>query len=390
MSLAFIPDQAASLPYGYDWLAQNAVESNIFYEPAFLVAGLQHLADESVEMCVAREPESAIPLAAIPLRRARRRYGPLPTPVPLVAWLHPYAMACTPLVSPEAPVQALQKLLEKAASRRDGPQVLLLPLMRTDGPVWPLLLQALTNTNRRHALLQTHSRAGVNQPRSAEITLRSLTGKKSCRSINRSREKLSAIGAVSHRTVTQPPDLSAALQTFLALEAFGWKGQKGTALQTAGHDRFAAQAVEALAAGNRARIDITYLDDVAIAATVSLRDGTDCAPRWMPWKTAYDERYANYGAGSLSLAQLTETLLSEAQNNDAPFVLDSLADEGSVIANRLWRQRWQLADVLIDLVPGGSSAYRAIAMAERTRKRAYDAARAARELVRNAKTRKTS
>ena len=101
-------------------------------------------------------------------------------------------------------------------------------------------------------------------------------------------------------------------------------------------------------------------------------------PLWVPWKTAYEERFSAAAPGALCLSLLTDALLRDAQANTHPFRLDSLADSQSVIANRLWRDRWHFVDVMIDLTPGGSGAFRAMLIAEMTRRSAYEKARHAR------------
>ncbi|MEO0383438.1 MAG: GNAT family N-acetyltransferase [Pseudomonadota bacterium] len=379
------------LPVGYDWLASNAVERNIFFEPQIIEPALRHLAPDGVDLCMATDPQDAIPRAAIPVCRAQGRYGPVPTPVPLAAWHHPYSMVATPLVSPEDPAGALEALLAKAARRQDGPPVLLIQKMLTDGPVWPLLQQVIETSGRRLHILQTTQRAGLKLDAEAAkaATLRTILGGKSTQSIKASRRKLGEYGALSHTTATSPDEVSNTLATFLALEAGGWKGRNGTALTSLGHDGFAREMAENLAREGRVRIDLSMLHEAdknprAIAGTFSIKAGTEEAPIWMPWKTAYDEAFERAGPGALTLADLTKRLLQEAKEAEQPLMLDSLAAPESVIAHRLWRDHWTLADVLIDLKPGGSGAFGPILMAEKARKSAYVAGKAARAAIKRA------
>jgi CelD/BcsL family acetyltransferase involved in cellulose biosynthesis len=379
------------LPVGYDWLASNAVERNIFFEPQVMEPALRHLAPDGADLCMATDPQDAIPRAAIPLRRAQRRYGPVPTPVPLAVWHHPYSMVATPLVSPEDPAGALEALLAKAARRQDGPPVLLIQKMLTDGPVWQLLQQVIKTSGRRLHVLETTQRAGLKLDVEATkaATLRTILGGKSTRSIKASRRKLGEHGALSHTTATSPDDVGNALATFLALEAGGWKGRSGTALISAGHDGFACEMAENLASDGRAHIDLTMLHEPgknprAIAGTLSIKAGSEDAPIWMPWKIAFDEAFVRAGPGALALADLTERLLQEAQEVEQPFRIDSLAAPENLLARRLWHDHWTLVDVLIDLKPGGSGAFGPILMAEKARKSAYAAGKTARAAIKRA------
>jgi hypothetical protein len=391
MSVALANADTPDLPRGYAWLAANAVERNLFFEPAMIEPALHHLAPEGVDLCVATDAEFAIPRAAMPVVRTRGRYGPVPTPVPLEVWHHPYSMVGTPLVSPEEPEKALEALFAKAARRQDGPPVLLMQKVLADGPVWPLIQKVIEASGRRLHVLQSTPRAGVRLQDDdvANATLRKLIGKKSAQSINASRRKLGDHGALSHTTAAVLDEIDDALDKFLALEAAGWKGRGGTALGTLGHDGFARQTVLALAADGRALVDLTLLaaDGHAshpIAGTVSIRAGSNEAPIWMPWKTAFDETFIDAGPGALTLADLTDRLLQEAQAQRQPLLLDSLASPESVIARRLWRDQWTLVDVMIDLKPGGSGAFGPILLAEKARKSAFVAGKAARSAIKRA------
>ena len=387
MSLATTHERP-SLPYGYPQLAEKVIERNVFFEPQMLTPALKHLAPDDVLLCTAADPETGIALAAMPVARAQGRYGLVPTPVPLTVWHHPYSMVGTPLISTDEPDRALQKLLAKTLDRRDGPPVLLMSMVRVDGPFWPRLQDVLKTTDRRYRVLENYQRAGLNVTDPKDVTLRKLIGKKSAQSIRASRRKLQERGTLDHKTATRPADVEVALEHFLALEAGGWKGRTGTALSSMGHDGFARDTVRALAETGRSRVDVMTLDGTPVAATLSICAGSEKAPLWMPWKTAYDEAHADAAPGSVALHDLTEALLTQSAEADTPFLLDSLAGPESVIANRLWRHPWSFVDVIIDLKPGGSAAFRPIIMAETARRSAYLTAKAARHAIR-ARKRKT-
>ncbi len=391
MSVAMASAQTPDLPHGYAWLADNAVERNLFFEPAMIEPALRHLAPGGVDLCMATDAEFAIPRAAMPVFRARGRFGPVPTPVPLAVWHHPYSMVGTPLVSPEEPEKALDALFAKAARRQDCPPVLLMQKVLADGPVWPLIQKVVEDSDRRLHVLETTSRAGLRLDAGAakSATLRSILGGKSAQSVKASRRKLGEHGALSHTTATSPDEVRNALAIFLALEAGGWKGRGGTALISSGHDDFARQIGSNLAQEGRTRVDLTMLHEEgknprAIAGTFSIRAGTDDAPIWMPWKIAFDEAFMRAGPGALTLADLTERLLQEAKESEQPFMIDSLAAPESLLARRLWHDQWTLVDVLIDLKPGGSGAFGPILLAEKARKSAYAAGKTARAAIKHA------
>lgn len=386
MSLAFThphgktSEQSAPDKTELEKLAGHALEPNIFFEPSLLQPALTHLASADIKLCTGHSPDTGALVAVMPVGRGKGRYGPLSiVPTPLIAWQHPYAMIGVPLIDRVCPEAALDSLFDDITAQFNGPKVLLMRHVRADGPLWPALKTALDHTGRRHVVLEAYDRAGLDVADPGETTLRKLIGKKSASSIRSSRRKLGELGKLTTQNATTAETLAHALETFLKLEASGWKGRGGTALLSAGegHATFVREGVADLATTDRARIDIILLNGEPIAGTLSIRGGTKAAPNWLPWKTAYDEQFADYGPGSLTLHDVTEILLNDTAQKGTSFMLDSLAVSDSVIANRLWRHRWTFVDVLIDLSPSSSAAFGPIRMAERTRAAARQVAQSA-------------
>jgi hypothetical protein len=371
MSLAIThPQNTAPDTSQLEALARHALEPNIFHEATLLQPALTHLGSDTVKLCTSIDAHTGALTSALPVARAKGRYGPLSiVPTPIVGWQHPYAMVGTPLLDRAHGEAALNDLFDAIADQFSGAKVLLLRHLRTDGPLWPLMKAVMDHSDRRYTILETYDRAGLDVTDPGQTTLRKLIGKKSASSIRASRRKLGELGTVRHEVAQDGQTVSKALETFLHLEASGWKGRAGTALLNAGagHAAFVREAVTQLAVAQRVRIDSLSLDGEPVAGTLSIRDGSKAAPNWMPWKTAYNERFTDYGPGSLILHDLTDSLLHEATQAGTPLLLDSLAVSDSVIANRLWRHRWSFADILIDLSPSGSAAFGPIRMAERAR-----------------------
>ncbi len=141
----------------------------------------------------------------------------------------------------------------------------------------------------------------------------------------------------------KPDEIKPALETFLQLEASGWKGQRGTALvQDAGDATFIRRAVPALAR-NRA-----------------MRDRHACTParRRLPrgivlrhqdraffFKLGIDERFAKYSPGVQLTLDLTRHLCADPAIASA----DSTASADHPMINPIWRGRFAIGDVLIPL-----------------------------------------
>jgi CelD/BcsL family acetyltransferase involved in cellulose biosynthesis len=139
-------------------------------------------------------------------------------------------------------------------------------------------------------------------------------------------------------------------------------------------------AVGALAERGAAGIDILMLDDRPVSMQLIVRAGAAA----FTWKTTYDERFRDYSPGTLLLEDYTASFLADP----AVAYVDSCAyDETSFMS--AWAERQAVADIWLDVRPGGSPAFRmlgalqtAYRAARLTAKRVYLAARAHRRPVR--------
>jgi CelD/BcsL family acetyltransferase involved in cellulose biosynthesis len=319
-------------------LAERALEPNVFYEPAFaraaapvfgggVSAGLVWLHDKLIGFLPGR---------------VTRRYGIPPTV--LTGWTHPYAPLGTPLLDRDDGAVALAAWLDHLARDASLPGLWLLPFL-PDGPFARTLDAALAMRGGRSVAYGAHRRALL-APEDRGAYLAHAVGAGKRKELRRQRRRLAEAGAVTADLATEPQAVAAALADFFALEAQGWKGRAGSA--AAMHEplrRFVAEAVAALAAEGKARIDRLRVGDAAAATIVTLRSG---ASAWT-WKIAYDEAYARYSPGVQLMVDLTESLLAD------PTVarVDSCATADHPMIDHLWRERLVLSDRLITVRPAG-------------------------------------
>src|SRR5665213_1502868 len=107
---------------------------------------------------------------------------------------------------------------------------------------------ALRQDGLQPRVLQSYLRACLDATRDAEELLRDGLGPKKLKEMRRQRHRLAEHGAVAFEVARNPQDVASALETFLTLEASGWKGQRGTALkQDHGDAGFIRRATVALA-----------------------------------------------------------------------------------------------------------------------------------------------
>ena len=140
----------------------------------------------------------------------------------------------------------------------------------------------------------------------------------------------------------RPDDVRPALETFLQLEASGWKGKRGTALaQDEGDATFIRRAVPALAETAQCEIVTLRAGATAVAAGIVLRH----QDRAFFFKLGIDERFGKYSPGVQLTVELTRHLCADPAIASA----DSTASADHPMINPIWRGRFAIGDVLIPL-----------------------------------------
>jgi hypothetical protein len=143
-------------------------------------------------------------------------------------------------------------------------------------------------------------------------------------------------------TSRAPGDVAAALETFLKLEASGWKGKRGTALvQDQGDAGFIRRATSALAAGGQCEIVTLKAGETPVAAAIVLRH----QDRAFYFKLGVDERFSKFSPGVQLTLELTRHLCADP----AIAMADSTANPDHPMINPIWRERLSIGDVLIPL-----------------------------------------
>jgi CelD/BcsL family acetyltransferase involved in cellulose biosynthesis len=336
---------AALAPIVGEWgaLAARALEPNVFYEPAFVLAAAPVFGRDAGAVLVWSGGHPRRLLGFFPMRVQRRRYG-LPLPI-LSGFAHPYGPLALPLIEREAAEPVIAACLAHLAADANLPGLLLLPFLPEEGPFATALEVILRrgriaaadfNRCRRATLVAGHG--------GADYVARALPRRKR-KDLQRLYRRLGEAGAVAPTLATAPGAVAVALEDFFALEARGWKGRAGTAA-AADDDlqRFVQTAVVRLAGEGKAAIHRLLLDNRAIAAAIVLRSG---AGAWF-WKIAYDEGFARFSPGVL----LTVTLTEELAGDPAIAFADSCATANHSMIDHIWRQRLALCDRLIALRPG--------------------------------------
>jgi CelD/BcsL family acetyltransferase involved in cellulose biosynthesis len=264
-------------------------------------------------------------------------------PLPALVSADPYGTLCTPLLDRDMAEEAVTGILQQA--RRAGAHALIFRATSLDGAAMKAFADVLGRDGMAPLVLQSHVRACLEATCDADEMLRDALGAKKLKELRRQRNRLAEHGAVHFGVARTPADVAAAIETFLALEASGWKGQRGTALsQDAGDATFIRRATSALAGTGQCEIVTLQAGETPVAAAIVLRH----QDRAFYFKLGVDERFAKFSPGVQLTLELTRHLCADP----AIRLVDSTAAPDHPMINPIWRGRLAIGDVLIPLRRG--------------------------------------
>ncbi|QOZ78233.1 GNAT family N-acetyltransferase [Bradyrhizobium sp. CCBAU 53351] len=319
-------------------LAQRAIEPNGYYLPAW-------------ELAVSASARGRTSASALPAfdGASTRLIGLMPVislwqalkiPLPALVSAHPYGTLCSPLIDRDAPIEAATRLLQQA--RESGAHALVLNDVAIDGAAMNALRQVLNHDGLKPRVLSSYLRASLDATQDDETLLREALGAKKLKELRRLRHRLDEHGPVTFDVARRPDEIGPALETFLQLEASGWKGKRGTALvQHAGDATFIRRTVPALAETAQCEIVTLRAGTTPVAAGIVLRH----QDRAFFFKLGIDERFAKYSPGVQLTLELTRHLCADPAIASA----DSTASADHPMINPIWRGRFAIGDVLIPL-----------------------------------------
>jgi Acetyltransferase (GNAT) domain len=255
-----------------------------------------------------------------------------------------YSFLSSPVVDPAHVGEVIAAFFAAIEKSPSLPKVVSLQSLDAEGLGYPAMLKELTRRGIEPLMLSETPRPFVT--REFGVKRSGSTRKKLRQEWNR----LSALGTVD---VVNDRTLDGALQafeSFLALEKASWKGAKGTALLSDPRDAaFVRRLFQNLAAQGNASVALLRVNGEAISAQVLMYCGTTA----YTWKTAFDANYSKYSPGALLIDRITEELF----NASDILAINSCAAEASFMG-QLWAGRRSMVDMLVDMGPGTSLAFR--------------------------------
>jgi CelD/BcsL family acetyltransferase involved in cellulose biosynthesis len=321
-------------------LSTRAAEPNGYYLPEWELAVNASAHGRTGESALSSWSDASQLIGLMPVISMWRAYK---IPLPVLVSADPYGTLCTPLLDRDVPEDAVAGILQQA--RQAGAHALMLRDTSLDGAAMKAFTNALRRDDMAPLVLQSHVRACLDASGDAEEVLREALGAKKLKELRRQRNRLAEHGALDFEVARTPAEMAAAVETFLTLEASGWKGKRGTALaQDAGDAAFVRRATVALAETGQCEIVTLRAGEAAVAAAIVLRH----QDRAFYFKLGVDEHFAKFSPG----VQLTLDLTRHLCADPAIATVDSTAKAGHPMIDPIWRGRLAIGDVLIPLRRG--------------------------------------
>ncbi len=323
----------------WDELAACAIEPNPFYESWMLLPGIEaYGGDSPLRFVLAYAPGAGgAPLLCgfFPLERlASYRSVPLRH---LRLWQHRHCYLGTPLLRRGHARGCLEAFLAWLAGSRHA-SMMHWGRIANDGPFYGALQEVLADTGRRRFVSQSFSRAVLRPRADGESYLVEALPGSSRKEFRRLERRLSEAGELRYEAFGG----GAAehwIEGFLSLEARGWKGRRGSALDCSEPGRRFFRAITAEAARRRRLMMLALAvggRTVAMKCNFLAHDGA------FAFKIAYDEEYARFSPGTLLELQN----IREFHRRPELRWMDSCAESDHFMANRLWLDRRGIASVL--------------------------------------------
>lgn len=258
-------------------------------------------------------------------------------------FLTPFMSSSAPLVANEDVETTLALLVAGLATTSSG-RVWRWPLLSTNAPVGAALLDAMARAGWGVAQVEAFERPVLDRRATLEAFHKDHPNKNRLKDLRRRQRRLAEAGTLTFEIATEGEALEKALDSFLDLEAQGWKGAGGTALKSRPQTLALARALFAAGPGPvSVRADTLNLDGRPLAISLALIAGGTVSLL----KTAYDERERAHAPGLVLESEIVRSL------HETAFAvrLDSATLAGSVLES-LYRERETVAEI-IAVPPGG-------------------------------------
>lgn len=353
VSVEIVPLREIPMAWDTAWraLADDAVEPNPFAEAWFMRPAINHLQTSAKDRLISvwKGPDL---LGMLPVT-TENRYGRMPIPH-VENWLHYHCFYGAPLIRKGQEAAFWSAALAQLDDSNWARNFLHLVGFDPSGAAFNSLRAV-----RRTDVVHRSARAMLKSNLDPKTYFTTHVRQKKRKELRRLRSRLDELGDVCFESFSAENDVDSWAAAFLALEASGWKGRNGTALNDADPTRafFTEALAGACAAGRLEMLKLT-LDGKPIAMLVNFMTPPGC----FAFKIAFDEAYARFSPGVL--IKVENLMLLNRQEIEWT---DSCAVEDHPMINSLWAERREIVRITVPL-------------AGRARRLVFHAARAAEQL----------
>lgn len=330
---------AAARTDAWTALVSRAMEANIFLEPGFALTAAQHFAPT-------RSPSFIFVSDASGCGECDRLIGLFALDVVggfrtvTRGWLPNLLALGTPLLDRVQGAEALDCVL--AWVEREHPEVacLLLPSLASEGPTAALIHCRARARGLEFRLLDRGARADLFSGTDIKTLLPQALSTKHVKELGRVHRRLAEMGELTYVSTRLPEQIHLAVERFIALEASGWKGRRGTAVACdPATEIFVRTMMRRLSHEAKCRLDSLEIDGKPIAMGIVLVSGKQA----FLWKIAYDEAYSHFSPGVQFIIEFTRRQLID----DEITMTDSCAIPNHPMIDRLWPDKLSIADICL-------------------------------------------
>lgn len=324
-----------------DALAAASVDANTQFESVTLAAAMDHLQRGAAVRVALLWSDPAgdgtrILIGLVPYQSQRGFCG-LPVPAWRV-WRHIHSFISTPLVRKGYEQAAIRRFL--ALADRSGAALVEFPMFEADGAFGKALEEVTGQQQRVCRDTGRHERAFLQSDLDEAAYLATHMRKKKRKEFNRLWNRLAETGDLKFETHDGGDNVAGWVRKFLLLEARGWKGARGTAMNERPNERayFESICLGAHAEGNLHCSEL-MLDGKPLAMLASFRAGRGV----YTFKIAFDERHSKYSPGALLMLKAIGAFLGD----DRTDWVDSCAVPNHPMIDHIWAQRRAMRSVLV-------------------------------------------
>lgn len=215
----------------------------------------------------------------------------------LLAMANYYTDTFRPIATTEL---ALSGVIEAVFSQSSNPVIL--PSLVSTHPSTHLIVRASKRHNR-HTSFQHYERCPIIDMNTDYSDYHSFLSPNLRKVAGKKRRKFERDKGAVFTAVTEPSDVSSAMDQFLALEAKGWKGRSGTAIHLDPKaEKFFRSIATSFGSNGALRMGEVRLGDRLIASKLCLLHGN----RLYALKEAFDEEYFSFSPSMTLLMDMIE------------------------------------------------------------------------------------